>query len=534
MFEIGSATDYRDLLAKLNTFLTTNGSAFGLTYAGTGNGTITGYKGGTASVAEYFYITATSATNFTVWGSVSGSLAAATVGTPYTGTKIQFLLTQGGTQFVSGDRFVLNTAPKWTARRALPGAVMSATAGSSGQYSMENVNDGKLVSDSSRYWDAYAVRPAALQFDFPAGVTIAQYAIMCGYTSGYAPTAWTFDYWTGSAWSPLDTQSSITTWGAQEIKTFTVGSPVSATRYRLNFTAGNSASYLQVGLVHLRVAAGGIDYAMSQYIWEAPGNDGLSAILVGAKAFQHIGADYFDWQLYAFDGFDAVQHMHTQPGVRRGPFLPLWNTTIPYWFINDGRRVMVIAKLGSAQYESAYMGFLEPFFTPTQMPYPIALGGSLTVVGTNYWNNVIFRYSNSTDQHRAFPLSDPGIGYAGPTTYLYAYQMQARRLDGSWAGFLATYGDSAPYDPQTTGAVIWPYAMGLSNLDTNVDGSYAMFPVWLADAGPNNPGQLAGVGALTGQGISGEALVHIGAVDWLVLPNISRVDKNDFYAVRLD
>ena len=63
MFTSGTADNYADLLDRLHTFLTAKGSAFGLTYSGTGDGTLTGYSGGASSVAETFTITATSATN---------------------------------------------------------------------------------------------------------------------------------------------------------------------------------------------------------------------------------------------------------------------------------------------------------------------------------------------------------------------------------------------------------------------------------------------------------------------------------------
>jgi hypothetical protein len=81
-------------------------------YQGVGNGTLTQLMGGSASVLETFLLTATSSTNFTVVGSVSGALSAATVGTPYTGgTKLQFLLTAGSINWAAGDVFTITTIP---------------------------------------------------------------------------------------------------------------------------------------------------------------------------------------------------------------------------------------------------------------------------------------------------------------------------------------------------------------------------------------------------------------------------------------
>src|SRR3990172_556130 len=139
MFEIGTATDHADLLEKLHLFLTTNGSAYGLTYAGTGNGTFTAYRGGASSVAETFTITATSATNWTVVGSVSGSIGPATTGTPFSHAKIAFTITAGGTAFVSGDVWTLSTAPKWVTSRRARGCTVSGTFGLTGQKALENI-----------------------------------------------------------------------------------------------------------------------------------------------------------------------------------------------------------------------------------------------------------------------------------------------------------------------------------------------------------------------------------------------------------
>ena len=43
MFTTGTATNYNDLAERLHTFLTDKGSAFALTYTGTGDGRLTDY-----------------------------------------------------------------------------------------------------------------------------------------------------------------------------------------------------------------------------------------------------------------------------------------------------------------------------------------------------------------------------------------------------------------------------------------------------------------------------------------------------------
>ncbi len=526
MYETGTATSHRDLLEKLHTFLTATGSAFGLTYAGTGNGTMTGYKGGASSVAEVFTITATSSSSFTVVGSVSDSQAAATVGTPYTGALVQFTLTAGGTAFVAGDVFVLNTAPKWTSRRRCRGATVTASGGTSGQYSCENVVDGKTACDTSRNWQT-GTMPKWIELAFPAALTIVEYEILGPYLSSYAPRTWTFEYYNGSSWVTLDTRTDVTGWVVGQVRTYAIASPVSATRYRLNVSVGNSTT-LHIDAVRLRTVAAGVDEAVSQYIWEAPGNDGLSAILVGAHALERADVDYYDVELCALSGYDAALPFYQQPGHHGRLWMPLLNSSIPYWFVADGRRVVVIAKVGT-QYESGYLGFLEPYFTPQQVPYPIALGGSIALGTTALnWNSAALRYSNATDQHRAFTHADKNV-FGGA----YYTQARARRPDGIWAGFYASDQDTFT-NPSIAEAWLWPLSQGMTNMDVCADGSYALFPVVLSDATPNHWGQFSGISVLTGQGLSAETLIRVGAVDWLAVPNINRTDRNDFFAVRLD
>ncbi len=79
-------------------------------YSGTGNGTMTSLTGGSASIAETFTVACTvggATGTFTVVGSTSGALASATVGTPYSTTKIAFTLNDGSTDFIIGDTFTV-------------------------------------------------------------------------------------------------------------------------------------------------------------------------------------------------------------------------------------------------------------------------------------------------------------------------------------------------------------------------------------------------------------------------------------------
>ena len=526
MFEIGTASDHNDLLEKLHTFLTATGSAFGLTYAGTGNGTLTGYKGGSASVADTFTLTATGPTTFTVYGLNAGALANATVGTAYTGTRVQFLITAGSTPFVAGDVFTLSTAPKWTNLIRARGCTVVGSVANSGQFSAENVIDGKKTLDTSRDWESTGAAPWTLEFTFLEAETIAEYAILTSAvgTSSYQPKTWTFEYHNGSTWVVLETRTNWSSWTADPVP-FSGWTPVSATRYRLNISAAYN-SPVSISAVELRRAAGGVNVAYSQYMWQAPGNDGTSQIFLGLHSLYRTGTDYYNWELTAYDGYVAGKNLREQPGRHAGLWLALWQNSIPYWFVADGRRVMIVAKIQS-QYEVAYLGFYDSFFSPSQNPYPMCLGGAMALLstGTPYWHDGTLRWASVTNVHKAFTHSEGGT--------VYQAQMRVRGLDGVWLPFQSSNSDNLWWTA-TTENIIWPYFGDLNLLDVCHDGSYALFPVMLIAGAPNPMGQLAGVFAITGQGITAESLIRQGPVDHLVVQNINRSDRNDFLAVRLD
>jgi hypothetical protein len=84
-----------------------NPSAVSQSFAGTGNGTMTGLAAVGTPPYETFTIVATSPTNFTVTGSISGAQAAATVGVLYNSGEITFTINAGGVAFAAGATFTV-------------------------------------------------------------------------------------------------------------------------------------------------------------------------------------------------------------------------------------------------------------------------------------------------------------------------------------------------------------------------------------------------------------------------------------------
>lgn len=393
-YQIGTATDYSDLLNQLDTFLTSQGMTLTPAYTGTGNGTISALIGGSASVAEVVTITFTDATHFSVVGSTSGAIGTGVAGTAFVSTKINFMITAGGTAFIATDAFTVSTTPPWTSLR-------------------RNAGD--------------------------------------------------------------------------------------------------------------------------QMVWQAPGNGNLDAIIVGAQLFSNVGADYYNWRLLGATAFDSSLTFDNQAGYVGGagqsapsPVLNLWNSSIDYWFIANGRRVIVVAKI-STVYVVAYLGFMNTYPSPGVFPYPLVVAGSMAWDGGNLGaepaaNSNNWRWSYSGDQLRNLGIGLPSKGYDG------GCQLRLRLPTGTWRGFDSAFGEVSL-------GRLWPYTdalQGMQDWRADLDGGYTILPIVLYDSAVLNIyGELDGVGATTGFGQSSENTITIAGVSWLVVQNVDRTTKIDYFAVKL-
>jgi hypothetical protein len=312
-----------------------------------------------------------------------------------------------------------------------------------------------------------------------------------------------------------------------------VGTLFTSTKANLTITAGGTAFVATDAFTFdvtppwtsLRRTSG------TEMIWQAPGNGGLNQIIVGASIFSNVSADYYNWRLGGFTGFDSSLAFNMQAGYVGGPgqlnpspVLPLWNSTIPFWFVANGRRVIVVAKV-STVYVSCYLGFLSSYMSPGAFPYPLVVGGSLCFLFTEpVATSTNWRWSYTGAEMAAFPI--------GRTTTLNTDSeavLQLRLTSGRWRGF------SSINTNNPTGG-IWPYGwVTPANWDwwPDLDGGYSLLPVVLCDSTPNVYGELDGVKALTGFSQSVENTVTVGGIPHLVVQNAFRTTHSDFFAVRL-
>jgi hypothetical protein len=267
--------------------------------------------------------------------------------------------------------------------------------------------------------------------------------------------------------------------------------------------------------------------AGTEMIWKGPGNGGLDAIYVGAKIFSNLGADYYNWRLGGFTAFNSGLAFESQAGYLGGvgqavpsPVLNLWNHSIPYWFVANGRRVIVIAKV-STVYVMAYLGFMSTYPSPGAFPYPLVVGGSMAWQAEPAANSVNWRWSYTGNEIDNFPF-----GYGSTMSQDYQSPLRLRVPSGTWRGFDRSSGEA-------TFGQIWPYANSMTDWRTNLDGNYTLLPVVLHDAVPNIYGEFDGVLAITGFSNAAENTITIGSSIYLIVQNVSKTTKIDYCAIKL-
>jgi hypothetical protein len=524
--EIGTAANYLDLLDRLDTFLTANGHAWGVSYAGTGNGRITGYRGSATSVAETWTITATSATVFTVSGSVSGAQPNATVGTAYSAPRIQFTLVAGSAAFAAVDVFTLNTSPPWTRLR---------WAGSIGDVSRWGTGAWDSANPASRAFDNLATTSGhqahATALPSQLGVTmhkpseVRQVRLTCGPAPAQGPRDFALQRSAdGTTWT------DVQAWTAQ---TWTMGfhtrvydlaaAPGAHLHWRINFTAGNTMP-MQVGELELRVndsVAWSLEGAF-EFAWAAPGSGG-GPVHVGGTLWRDPAADIQNWRLSCWRFHDANLSTLAQVGGAPWASLSLHNSPTPYWFVANARRVVVVARV-STVYQMAYLGLGLPYETPSVHAFPAVCAGT---------SEADIRWSDTSVAHRLAFM--PGDG------------MHAQYPDNVWRRVrnrAAGSGDDG--SPDGSNGKVWPAARDLngdvqSAWRDRLDGGQMLLPCVIVHAhgGVHHVwGELDGLYWTSGFGNSAESLIRgrEGGYDYdhLSINNVFRTAVQHWGAVRLD
>jgi hypothetical protein len=255
---------------------------------------------------------------------------------------------------------------------------------------------------------------------------------------------------------------------------------------------------------------------------QGPGLSGTDEIYVSIKTYFDAGLDYYNWEIRGADGYSANADETAQPNVSSAHYMPAWNASISYWFRASGRFFIVVPKI-STTYQGCYGGLFLPFATPTQYPYPLAIGGS-SGTKTNRW-------SATSESARMF--FSPGVG-----------GLSIRDPDGAWRSFY----HAAPIGNSISESILHPYwsrelSKGRSAWELireSVGNKRCLWAITLRDLGTEFPaykgtlGILDGCKAVPGFNTASEDVVDGDGVDHIVFQNVFRTSPAEYFAVGME
>lgn len=283
-------------------------------------------------------------------------------------------------------------------------------------------------------------------------------------------------------------------------------------------------AFLQLGIT----TPGGPDWELLRQdtsaltaLFRAPGLSSTEEIHVGIGIAADAGADKFALKLWMFKAYVEGLGDFEQPGTSSVRYMALWDTTMPYWFIANAQRLMVVAKV-STNYMASYIGKFLPYGTPGEYPLPYYIGTP---------SSAFDRYSVESNNVRNF--FDPS------ETSLILHP------SGQWwsaGNFRETSGEQTMSDSY---GFMWPYSANIANSSqkdrwrecrNNIDGSYTLFPLRLLGDLPQRDwyGELDGAFAVSGFSAASEDIVSIGGVNHLIVQDIFRTNRYNYCAIALE
>lgn len=256
-------------------------------------------------------------------------------------------------------------------------------------------------------------------------------------------------------------------------------------------------------------------------LFEAPGISGDEEIHVGVSLHSSTGADAYSLGFWMFRAYNDALDFLSQPGYSGRGFMPIWNQSMPYWFIANGQRLMIAAKV-STVYPASYVGKFLPYGTPGEYAQPYYMGNTVGSATT--------RWSTVSENDRNF--WDPGP------------QGKILLPNGTWRT-VQNFLDVSGENDMSSSNYVWPFqAESLGDatkieyrrLRENVDGSYPLWPLILFGTNPDRDvwGELDGAYAVSGFNNASENTIEIDGTDYLVLQNLFRTSRYYYAALKLE
>lgn len=256
--------------------------------------------------------------------------------------------------------------------------------------------------------------------------------------------------------------------------------------------------------------------ADDELMLKGTGLTGTDEIYVNLKIAEIPASDIYNIHVKGAAGYVGANAWNDQPGQSLTCAISLWNDPIKYWFIANGRRFIIVAKV-STFYVAGYFGLFLPYATPEQYPYPLFIGGNLAYYSNAFANSNYSRADGFNSNYwmpLAYGSAQPDDATAGPS-FIYW-------VDGGWEYFANNRGTNVIIPVSTT-------------TRDNIDGGYTLIPHQLLTTIPSKSvaGKLDGSFYVSGFSNGAENIITIGADDYLVVQNVMRNGVGDFAAIAL-
>lgn len=364
----------------------------------------------------------------------------------------------------------------------------------------------------------------------------------------------------GTTWTTALTVTNSDSWQTGERRTFAVpGTPGAHEYWRIIWDAVQSGTTIRWSEVLLLQDDGTVaNHFGSEVIFKAPGNAGADSIYTGIRSEYDEAAGWYNLFLNGYAGYDPAQmSFFNQPGGLPGaeaqnalavPMVPCWNSAMPYWFAASGRSFRFGIKVDT-NYEGGYLGFILPYATPGQFPYPLMVGGSLVPQDGN--RSAEWRYSYANWRHGVFP--GPGCENTPNVVEARWATNYIRMPDGFWRyiGNRPNSGTAVPdgihgpnHGTTATGAArsMWPHCMndqwstGKLPYRDCLGGGYVIQPCIILQRLPETMvfGELEGVFSISGFGVSSEDTAVFGGKTHVAFQNAYRNTVHEYWAMSLD
>lgn len=301
--------------------------------------------------------------------------------------------------------------------------------------------------------------------------------------------------------------------------------------WRLSFTAnGGDSSWVQVGRLRFYDSADNwISYRYGpNYVIKAPGMSGTDEIYFNWRLLENSQYDAAWIATNSFRSWNPADAPPDQVLYSPNVYVPLWLSETPYWFIANGQRLIMVAKV-STTYSMMYQGKFYPYGTPAEYPYP--------VISAGHMDSVSYRWQTVNAENLSIQCPAQGANVFLPQNVWSKIACRTIYRQESW-GSVVTSPSSAYYLHSSASAIGCPDNNNnyMKSVQPNEDGTVCTLPYILLHGGDNLHGalgELDGMRWVYAIGVAPEDVINIAGQDYMAVPNAFRSDPEAYCLVEL-